>query len=201
MVLLLGEAGVGKTRLVSEIMTMARRSGAFLLQSSSSSGPMTPFGFFTAAIEDYIAGMRPGPPSQASYLQDKLRSSVHGMSPPLRRLFPMLDELIGTAPDSDDEEQGFLHDEVAKLILKIIGSHSMGMLVLDNIHLMDDSSLAVVESIAGQLKSHKVLLVATARVPSEPSRVRRFVDAFGRDMLRKISLPNLSYWAGDSRIR
>ena len=76
-VLLEGEGGIGKTRLIEELQAAARRQAAgpdasrsaCIMASAAGPGPAAPFGIWADALGDLAAGTGP-PPADAAVDRD-----------------------------------------------------------------------------------------------------------------------------------
>ena len=82
----MGEPGIGKTRLLSQIAEMGEASGFLVLngRGSEHSGGL-PFGVFVDALDDYLGGLRP----------DRLQALAKNGVADLAGVFPLLNDGLG----------------------------------------------------------------------------------------------------------
>ena len=81
--LLVGEPGIGKTRLLAELAARADARGHLVLSGSASELEADlPFWIFVDALEEYVAGLEP---RRLAALDDDLRSELALMFPACRR--------------------------------------------------------------------------------------------------------------------
>ena len=128
-----GEAGVGKTRLLEELESIARGRGDRVLWSRSTQREGTlPLARFQGLIEDGIE-QRGG----------RLRGDLEALAPALHRLFPTLVEGAGdgdpvaqTAPRRGDESPDALRDthEVLARVLLALAEERPLVLLIENLH-------------------------------------------------------------------
>src|SRR5262249_62289551 len=85
LVMVVGEPGIGKTRLAEEVAELARRDGTRVLAGRCYEGEWAPpYGPFVEAIEAYARAVSP----------EELRHDLGPGAPPLTRLVPWLRERL-----------------------------------------------------------------------------------------------------------
>jgi predicted ATPase len=149
-VLIAGEAGIGKTRLASELGERAREAGATVLSGRcidlvGSGLPYLPL----------VEALRPlrGSPALADFdrsLQE------------LPRLVPELTEAPELAPahPRDPDSQLLLFEEMLA-VLEHLGTEAPVVLIVEDLHWADGSTLDLVSFLAHAAREHRLLLVAT----------------------------------------
>ncbi len=146
-VLITGEAGIGKSRLVRETARAASARGFVVLTGRAVSGGVpTPFRAFAEAL---MSAVRSGFP--ASPELDPFR-------PALARLIPEWRQPQAVR----DESLVFLGESVLRL-LRTIAPGSGCLLVLEDLHWADRETLALLEYLADNLAGERVLCVGTLR--------------------------------------
>jgi DNA-binding SARP family transcriptional activator len=156
-VTVLGEAGIGKTRLLQEFAASARRHGALVLWGRSMEGAwVPPYQAFVEAITGYAAEVSPG----------RLRADLGPAAGPLGQLVPGLRELLPDVPTAEplqpDEERLRLLDAVARFLAGLT-AHGPVVLVLDDLQWADSSTLVTLRHIARVLVGQRLLLVGAYR--------------------------------------
>jgi len=157
MVLVHGEAGVGKSRLVREAAVIARRAGVsvFFGRAVPSGEAYRPFG------EALSAALRGRPLPQESGLRPYL--------PVLSALLPD----VGIEARSDPRGGVVLGEAILRLITTL-ASPSGAMLVLEDLHWADPDTLDVLSYLADAASSVPVVVVVTAQ--DEPDPPQRLLD-------------------------
>jgi eukaryotic-like serine/threonine-protein kinase len=157
--LLTGEAGIGKTRCISEFASVARR-----LKLSVSSGRCLEGGR-TAAFWPWVQVLRDaiGEESLAPELQLEVRSL-------LAELVPRTDTF--EASRALDANSGFgarfwVLEKLSRYLLKL-GDETPRVILLEDVHWADDASLDLLAFLAAELSQVSVLVVATARETLPP---------------------------------
>ncbi len=148
-VFLVGEAGIGKTRLASTAMVDAVDRGMRVLRGRSSTiGPLVPFRPLAEALMPLV---RSGELSTADELGPY--QAVLG------RLIP---DWEGDQPRPDAGSLIVLAEAVLRL-LSMIGRDRGCLLVFEDLHEADVETLAVVEYLVDNVGQQPILLVATLR--------------------------------------
>ncbi|HEX6129450.1 MAG TPA: AAA family ATPase [Candidatus Limnocylindria bacterium] len=157
MVLVHGEAGVGKSRLVREAAVVARRAGVSVF-----SGRAVPSG------EAY----RPFAEALSAALRGRPLPRENGLRPYLSVLSALLPD-IGIEGRSDPRGGVVLGEAILRLMTTLASSPG-AMLVLEDLHWADPDTLDVLSYLADAASSLPVVLVVTAR--DEPDPPQRLLD-------------------------
>jgi DNA-binding CsgD family transcriptional regulator/tetratricopeptide (TPR) repeat protein len=163
-VLLGGEAGSGKSRLLREFAAGAAEQGALVLSGSSDAVVHTPYGPFVEALDQLAGAVEPV----------ELSAALGAGGGELTRLIPELPSIVGElAPPAEadpDTERHRLHTAVSHLLAGISRARPV-LLVLEDVHWADAPSLLLLRHLA-RTSDGCVLLVATFRdVDAEVSEV------------------------------
>ncbi len=177
-VLVTGDPGIGKTRLLNEIVKRTARDGAVILQGSTSEAEgMPPYLPFVEALGRYI---------QATPL-DQLSTHVAEAPAVLATLLPELITRLGDLPASaplPPEQARFRLYEAIGMFLAAIGAPHALVLTLDDLQWADTASLDLLCHIACHQSNANLLVlgayresevahsVALARTLTELSRQR-----------------------------
>jgi DNA-binding CsgD family transcriptional regulator len=146
-VLMTGEAGIGKSRLVRETARAASARGFLVITGRAVSGGVpTPFRPFAEAL---VSALRSGFP--ASPELDPFR-------PALARLIPEWRQ----PQAAHDESVVFLGEAVLRL-LRTMSPDRGCLLVLEDLHWADRETLALLEYLADNLAGERVLCAGTLR--------------------------------------
>jgi DNA-binding CsgD family transcriptional regulator/tetratricopeptide (TPR) repeat protein len=164
-----GEAGVGKTRLISEFATGARAAGARVLTGGclELGADGLPFGPFTAILRDLvreigaeeIAGMLPGSGRAVRELARLLPELAGDQAPDARAAG---DGTAATVPYAG-EARARLFEEFLTLLERLAGQRPV-VLVVEDAHWADRSSRDLLAFLIGYQRAlRNVLIVATFR--------------------------------------
>ncbi|MEU5473722.1 helix-turn-helix transcriptional regulator [Streptomyces lydicus] len=147
-----GEAGVGKTRLIEEFAEAARARGALValggcIEIGSEGLPFAPFSAILHTLN--------------WHLRDELAAAVAGQEGELSRILPELGETPG---DAHDEEIGRarLFELTARLLERLATDRTL-VIVVEDLHWADRSTRELLAYLLRALHDARVLLVATYR--------------------------------------
>jgi len=151
--LLAGEAGIGKSRLAAEALTLARQRGfvtiqgaAYPLQDDLAYAPVL------EALGPFLSGLEPG----------RLAALVRGL-PDLGHLFAGL-HLPPPQPLGDaDLDRTRLFEAVSRLVERVAAERPVALLV-DDLHWADAASLGLLHYLARGLAGQRVLLLGAYRL-------------------------------------
>jgi DNA-binding CsgD family transcriptional regulator/tetratricopeptide (TPR) repeat protein len=154
-VLLGGEPGSGKSRLVREFAHEAARAGALVLYGACDAVVRTPYGPFVEAFDHLARVIDPV----------ELRAALGTAGGELTRLLPDLPLRVGDLPppvEADpDTERHRLHTAVTDLLVGV--SRRPVLLVLEDGHWADAPTLLLLRHLARAGGKARVLLLATFR--------------------------------------
>jgi len=156
-VLVGGEAGIGKSRLVAELVNQARETGAAVLEGASISLGNDE-GLPLAPIADALRALtRLLPPPQVEEVVGPAR-------PTLGRLVPELGPPVdaGEPPIRPDWIQARMMEAVLG-VLHRLGDRQPVLLVVEDLHWADRSTRDVISFIARTARTERLLIVATYR--------------------------------------
>ena len=146
LLLLSGEAGVGKSRLAAEV---AQKSGVLVLRGSATSGGAAPYGPIVAALRSRL---RSDP--------DAL-GGLGSLRPHLALLLPELGE---AAAESDQATI----IEAVRCAFAELAADGPAIVILDDLQWADEASLELLAALAPALGELPVLVIATHRLEGLP---------------------------------
>jgi DNA-binding SARP family transcriptional activator len=185
LVLLGGEAGGGKTRLIRELAREAVAAGAFVLYGVSDAAVATPYQPLREWLEFLLRSCEPA----------ALRECFGPGGRELARLVPELSLLVGEPPVErrDVENERFvLQGAVVELLLRL--SVRLPLLVVaDDVHWADAETLQLLRRLARSAPEARWLLVAAYRGEEASDEVAETVGELGRlEAATRLTLGNLS---------
>ena len=155
-VLVGGEAGSGKSRLVREFAAEAAGEGALVLCGVCDAVVRTPYGPFVEALDQLARRIEP----------TELESALGSGGGEITRLLPDLASRVGTLPppvEADpDTERHRLHTAVTALLTGV-GNARPVLLVLEDGHWADAPTLLLLRHLALSAGDARVLVLATFR--------------------------------------
>src|SRR6266536_2565355 len=154
-VLLAGDAGVGKTRLLRELTDRARAEGIFVLvrhcvDLGAAGLPYLPFAEALQRLAEQAAA--------DTTLADALRSR-----PALARLLPATEATpAAAASGGDDLGQLQLFDAVGSMLAELT-TQAPALLVIEDLHWADQSTRALLSFLLTRLRAERLAVVASYR--------------------------------------
>jgi predicted ATPase/DNA-binding CsgD family transcriptional regulator len=176
--LISGDAGVGKTRLVTELASTARAHGFTALAGRCAEiGDAVPYLPLADALRDATTGPSPG-----GALLDALAAR-----PVLSRLLPDRDESQPAGGDMPGLVQQQLFGAVLGLLTELAAATPV-LLILEDLHWADQSTRDLVTFLSRMLHSERLAVVATYR--SDDMHRRHPLRPLVAELLR---LPSVSF--------
>ena len=152
LVLLVGEPGIGKTRLAQEV-TLALRNRSFVVASGRCYEPQeaVPFYPFLEVFGTlYVAA------------SSSVRANVPGRWPYLGHLLPNAGlPAAGTRPEGQEAQERLFWSVSG--FLQAVAEERPVALLLDDLHWADGTSLALLQHLARHTRAYRVLLLGTYR--------------------------------------
>ena len=149
-----GEPGIGKTRMLTELLGLAKRAGCVVLHGSAAEFERElPFGLLVDAVDEFLESLDP-------VVLQRLDASdlmeLAGVFPALRSFDPGSDEPTTAG------ERFRAHRAVSELLERLAERHAV-ILGLDDLHWADSASLELLSRLLRRRPRAKVMLVGTFR--------------------------------------
>ncbi len=183
--LLVGEAGIGKTRLATALVAWARAQGAQVMVGHAlEMGGRLPYQPLVEALRERLEAEN----APEDLLEDLWLAELARLLPELRVRYPDLP----VPTENGLSAKGRLFEAVARLF-DALARRAPLVLLLENLHWVDGASLDLLRYLGHSWKEHgnRVLLLATVR--REGLELNLPLADLGRDLpLSQVSLPPLS---------
>ena len=175
MLYLVGEPGIGKTRLLAELQARAHdRRHLVLVGRAAEFERDMPFGLFVAALDDYLASLS----------DDELAAlGPDPRRPPAAELggvFPALGRLAEGAAAALQEERYRAHRAVRSLLEGLSARRPL-VLVLDDVHWADAASVELLCHLVAHRPAGRVLLALAMRPVGTAARLVIALEQAARD--------------------
>ena len=173
-----GESGMGKSKLVVEAMRRTGGAGLPIFGAKAQQNERVPFGIIGSAIESYLRRVQNLPDASREVVHARLAEAAGPSVPLVRKLTPHLGSILPYAGDLQEldprAEQERYFTAVSSFICAFAKSMGGLVLLLDDVQWMDLGSLAIVERIAGQIDETRICMIATVRTDrtSESARLQ-----------------------------
>jgi ATP/maltotriose-dependent transcriptional regulator MalT len=158
---LLGEPGIGKTRLLSELASRADSRGHLVLSGSASELERgLPFSVFVHALDEYVAGLDA---NDVAALDDDVQAE-------LAHVFPSL-SAFGTGRDVAPQHERYRSHRAVRALLEHLAQTRPLVLVLDDFHWADSASVELLGALLRRPPAAAVLIAAALRPHQAPRRL------------------------------
>jgi DNA-binding CsgD family transcriptional regulator/RecA/RadA recombinase len=178
-----GEPGIGKTRLLRELAARAQARGHLVLSGSASELERDlPFSVFVDALDEYVAGLEP---ERLAALDDQVQAE-------LAHVFPSLWGLAGGREVALQHERHRSHRAIRELLERLAAPTPL-VLVLDDVHWADSASVELLGALLRRPPATAVLIALAVRPRQTPERLWAALERAHREgVLTRIDLGALS---------
>jgi DNA-binding NarL/FixJ family response regulator len=177
-----GEPGIGKTRLLTELLARAGERGCLALHGSAAEFERElPFGLVVDACDEYLESLDP---HAFQRLAGGDRAELAGVFPALRSLDP------GSDQPSTAAERFRVHRAVCCLFEHLAGRQPL-VLALDDLHWADGASLELASHLLRRPPHAAVMVAATFRRGQIDRALMSTIERGLRDPDRRIDLSPL----------
>jgi DNA-binding CsgD family transcriptional regulator len=185
---LVGEPGIGKTRLLKELAGRAEAVGHLVLSGSASDLERNlPFSVFIDALDEYIGSLEP---KRLALLGDDVQAE-------LAHVFPSRSALAVEREVALQHERYRSHRAVRALLVQLAARRPL-VLILDDFHWSDAASVELLGALLRRPPAAAVLIALAVRSHQLPERlVAAFERAQREDRLTRIEIGAFSL--GDVR--
>jgi DNA-binding SARP family transcriptional activator/tetratricopeptide (TPR) repeat protein len=155
--LLVGEAGIGKSRLADEFASRAKEHGFHVLWGRCwEAGGAPAYWPWVQSLRTYLRARE----------TEALRTELRDHAAPLAQLLPELGELypdLPPLPTLDADSARFRLFESVAAFLRLAARREKLLLVLEDLHAADEPSLLILRFLAGELTEIPAVVVGTYR--------------------------------------
>ncbi len=181
-ILVSGDAGVGKTTLVAEVARRAAKEGACVLLGRCQEDVSASYSPFAEALHHYVAHAP----------EHVLRSHVEVHGSDIASMVPALAQRLGAVPaptGTDPETERYLLYGAVAGLLTTASTLQPTVLVLDDLQWSDSQSLRLLRHIVTTVESARLLVIGTFR-DTELSPSNPLCDLLG-DLQREPSISRI----------
>lgn len=163
-----GEAGIGKSRLATEVAVLAERAGAQVLWGRCHEADVSPAYWPWVPVVQELVGTHPP-----------------------REIAELLDASAGTTAGDAGAAALRTYDAVSRLVASAARERPI-VLLLEDVHWADTASLQLLSYAAETLRGQRVLIIATSRTADAPAEpLQACLAALGRASAERILLQGL----------
>ncbi len=177
LVLLSGEAGIGKSRLVAEAKTYATAQGFLLLQGQCfPTDRSCPYAPLLDLLRSHLAT------SSREQVDTEMGSLASALSPLLLDLLPLPSDLPSLPPLDSEHEKRRLFAALAHLFLRQ-ATKQPALLIVEDLHWSDETSLDFLHYLARRCTASPLLVLLTYRSDEVHPGLSHFLAQLDRERL------------------
>lgn len=195
-ILISGEAGIGKSRLVAEARACAAAANWSIVQGNCYEPDRSlPYAPLLDLFRSHLTG-RPA---------DDFAQTFGPSAPELVKLLPELATLwpgvVATRALDPEPEKRRLFHVLAQVLVGLAGAQSL-LLIVEDLHWADDTSIEFLLYLARRVTSHPILLLLTYRSEDVHPSLHRFLAELDRGRLgTELALESLSPHEADTMLQ
>jgi oligopeptide transport system substrate-binding protein len=160
LLLISGEAGIGKSRLVRELIAQAGLGKAIVLQGWNVDQPTQPFASFRQMLRTAFSELA----ETLARCPEFVVADVLALMPEAQATFP---QIAASAPSGAADAQQRLFESMA-VFLSLVSQRATVLLIVEDAQWADSGSLNLLRYLVQQIRERPVLFLLTFR-PIEPS--------------------------------
>jgi class 3 adenylate cyclase/predicted ATPase len=163
-VTVIGDTGIGKSRLVDEVLPLLEGTHHFDIRSEPY-GTASPYRVLRDPVRHVLGVER----ADHSSMANSLRAAVKKLTPELVPLVPLVADVamveVVSTPEADAIEAKFRQDRTADVLIEIFAAalREPVLFEVEDGHWMDDASSHVLERLAAASSDHPWLVLTTRR--------------------------------------
>jgi DNA-binding CsgD family transcriptional regulator len=184
--LILGDAGVGKTRLCDEVAAAAAARGFTTLRGAALERGGLPFLPFAELLDAALTTLADQP----------FRAATRGIEDELARIAPHLEQLAVAASTSSVAAEGTDRPRVFAAVRKFLERLSRAsplLIIVDDAHWADEGSVLLLRYLARAVGARRVLMLITCRTgEGDDSLLRPLLDDLARSDGALLTLAELT---------
>ncbi len=185
--LLAGEAGIGKSRLASEMIEQANSEQFYVWKGfCSEQENALPYAAWLDALRAFLSQLN----------AQEVGDVLNGFAPELVKLLPELSLIlpsINPSPTLEAAAEKYrLFETLYRLAISLTASHPL-LIVLEDLHWSDEQSLELLQHFARRLTTHPILILGTYRSDDHSPRLERYLSKMKlAHLVEEIRLSGLS---------
>jgi tetratricopeptide (TPR) repeat protein len=161
-VLIEGETGIGKTRLVEQFLELTKPKGATVIRGHGYHGEISPYRLFSEMLRHFFSSIEYDTRYLAPLLDNLTIALLEKIVPELKQYIPFDVSRITTPSLSPKEEKQRFYDVLLLFFLKL--SHRYPLILdIEDLHWLEPDTLELLRYLVSNFRKSPILLVATSR--------------------------------------
>jgi predicted ATPase/DNA-binding SARP family transcriptional activator len=191
-VLIEGETGIGKTRLVEQFLAKVRSQGAMVIRGQGYHKEISPYRLFSEMLRDYFSSINYDTRQLAPLLDNLTVALMEKIVPELAEYIPFDISRIRTPSMSPREEKQRFYDMLLLFFTKLSHRYPL-VLDIEDLHWLEPDTLELLRYLISNFRKSPILVVATSRGAEAGSSGQTWVaNLEDQRLVRRMRLPSLN---------
>jgi predicted ATPase/DNA-binding SARP family transcriptional activator len=191
-VLIRGETGIGKTRLVEEFLKRVEHRGAVVIRGHGYHKEISPYRLFSEMLRSYFSSINYDTRYLAPLLDNLTLALLEKIVPEIEEYVPFDISRITTPPLSSKEERQRFYDMLLLFFSKLSHRHPL-ILDVEDLHWLEPDTLELLRYLISNFRRSPILVVATSRGSEKGSFTQRWMmNLEDQRMLQRLDLSGLA---------
>ena len=169
-VLIAGEPGIGKSRLVNEVRTYVNQCGGIVISGKCNEYTSAfPYAPFVESIQEYVQQVDNFPPERRRAVVERIKHSIGDLGAEITRIIPAIKSLIGEAPlltalawEPDKQVERFL-SVASDFLISLAGPDLPLLMFWDDLQWVAGGTVQLLERTLPKVPSSHLLVIGAYR--------------------------------------
>lgn len=190
-VLIQGETGIGKTRLVEQFLERVHPRGATVIRGHGYHKEISPYRLFSEMLRSYFSSINYDTRYLAPLLDNLTLGLLEKIVPEIEEYIPFDISRISTPPLSPKEEKQRFYDMLLLFFSKL--SHRYPLILdIEDLHWLEADTLELLRYLISNFRRSPILVIATSRGVETSSFTRKWIESLeDQRMLHRLNLSGL----------
>lgn len=191
-VLIEGETGIGKTRLVEQFLDRVKSRGAMVIRGQGYQKEISPYRLFSEMLRNFFSSINYDTRYVAPLLDNLTVALMEKIVPELGEYIPFDVSRIKTPSMSPREEKQRFYDMLLLFFTKLSHRHPL-VLDIEDLHWLEPDTLELLRYLISNFRKSPIMVAATSRGAEAGSSTEGWIaDLEDQRLLRRIKLPSLT---------
>ncbi len=191
-VLIEGETGIGKTRLVEQFLAKVKSQGAMVIRGQGYHKEISPYRLFSEMLRDFFSSINYDTRQLAPLLDNLTVALMEKVVPELAEYIPFDISRIKTPAMSPREEKQRFYDMFLLFFTKLSHRYPL-VLDIEDLHWLEADTLELLRYLISNFRKSPILVVSTSRGAEASSGAEGWVaNLEDQRLVRRVKLSSLS---------
>ena len=190
-VLIQGETGIGKTRLVEQFLERVQPRGATVIRGHGYHKEISPYRLFSEMLRNYFSSINYDTRYLAPLLDNLTLALLEKIVPEIEEYVPFDISRISTPPLSPKEEKQRFYDMLLLFFSKLSHRYPL-ILEIEDLHWLEPDTLELLRYLICNFRRSPILVIATSRGSEKGSFAETWIENLeDQRMLHRLDLSGL----------